>query len=64
MTPDEQSLLRSYAAGPRIWDAASLLPAVISLANQGLIEPCPGELRAAYQLTEQGRHALGELGQA
>lgn len=58
MTPDEARLLRSYADGPRIWDAASLLPVVHNLAGQGLIEPA--NERGAYQLTERGRQVLTE----
>lgn len=50
------NLLASYARGPRIWDAASLLPEVTELADAGLIEPVPGS--AAYQLTSAGRAEL------
>ena len=36
---ENTDLLRSYASGPRIWDAASLVPKVLDLADAGLIEP-------------------------
>jgi DNA-binding PadR family transcriptional regulator len=66
MTPDDQNLLRSYASGPRIWDAASIVPGVYRLEGQGLIEPAPPEddgsppSRGAYQLTAKGRRVLAE----
>jgi hypothetical protein len=50
------NLLRSYARGPRIWDAASLLPGVLELADAGLIEPVPDS--TAYQLTAAGQAEL------
>jgi hypothetical protein len=53
----EQRMLRSYEGGPRVWDAASLQPAVISLESQGLIERVRGNTNT-YQLTEKGRQAL------
>jgi hypothetical protein len=58
MTKDELSLLRSYASGPKIWDAVTLLPTVYALADQGLIEPVGDS--GAYQLTMAGREALRE----
>lgn len=59
MTPAELGLLRSYADGPRIWDAASLQRTVGALADKGLIEPVPDPERpGAYRLTGAGRQAL------
>jgi hypothetical protein len=61
MTPSELSLLRTYADGPLIWDAASLMHDVLSLADQGLIEPVPDPERpGVYQLTDAGRQVLNE----
>jgi hypothetical protein len=57
---DELRLLRSYASGPRIWDAASLMPAVFSLQEQGLTEPVPGN-DSAFRLTDAGRERLHQL---
>lgn len=55
----ELRLLRSYADGLRIWDAAALVPAVCSLQDQGLIEPDPDPGRQpACRLTEKGRQVL------
>ena|SRR5215471_378077 len=58
ITTDTQlRLLRTYADGPTIWDAASLAPIVLELADLGLTEPrSPGD--AAYQLTDLGRTVL------
>lgn len=55
LDPGELSLLRSYADGPRIWDAAAVLPEVLALYDRGLIEPAHG---AAFRLTGLGRQAL------
>lgn len=57
MAKSELELLRSYENGPRIWDAAALLPVVTSLWGQGLIEPRPGS-GGAYRLTEAGAARL------
>jgi len=53
-------LLRSYASGPKIWDATALMPEVATLADAGLIEPVPGS--AAYRLTDAGRAELEARG--
>jgi DNA-binding PadR family transcriptional regulator len=53
---NELDLLRSYESGPRIWDAAAILPGVYALETKGLIEPTGTS--GAYQLTEAGREAL------
>lgn len=50
-------LLQSYKNGPRIWDAAEIMPRVFDLAAQGLIEPVP-DRGGAYQLTSAGRKRL------
>jgi hypothetical protein len=50
-------LLRSYADGPRIWDAAGIMPRVWELAERGLIEPVP-DRGGAYQLTSKGERYL------
>lgn len=50
-------LLRSSADGPRIWDAAEIVPRVFELAGQGLIEPIP-DRGGAYQLTSKGQRYL------
>lgn len=60
MNKEEASLLRSYANGPRIWDASAILPGVWALAGKGLIEPVGDERAGVYQLTEAGREALEE----
>ncbi len=52
----ERDLLGTYAGGPRIWDAAALLPTVLGLESKGLIEPVPDS--AAYRLTDAGRSEL------
>jgi hypothetical protein len=52
----ELELLRSYAKGPRIWDAVAVLPSVYALADRGLIEPSGNS--GAYRLTDAGRKAL------
>lgn len=57
----DMELLRSYVSGPKIWDAASLLPSVYSLEDQGLIEMVGNSL--LYQLTGAGRKALREAGE-
>ena len=53
-----KDMLHSYASGPRIWDAASLVSEVAALAGAGLIEPVPDS--AAYRLTDAGRAELRE----
>lgn len=66
ITEDDLGLLRSYASGPRIWDAAALMPAVWRLRDQGLIEPAtPADddsppSRGACQLTGKGRQVLAD----
>lgn len=61
---DDLAFLRSYADGPRIWDASALAPRVFGLAARGLIEPAPeyddGTPASAfrYRLTEAGRQLL------
>lgn len=55
MTEDELALLRSYEKGPRIWDAASIVPAVYALKEKGLIKSEDGY---RYQLTGAGRREL------
>jgi len=57
MTDRELDLLRSYEDGPRIWDAAVLMPLVHSLHEQGLIEPHQ-DRPGVYQITQAGREAL------
>jgi DNA-binding PadR family transcriptional regulator len=59
MDENELRLLGSYADGPKIWDAAILVPTVFSLADQGLIEPHQ-DRSGVYQLTERGRQVLAE----
>jgi DNA-binding PadR family transcriptional regulator len=56
-SPDELQLLASYADGPRIWDAASLFPTVMSLHDRGLIEPVTQD-GVAFRLTDAGRARL------
>ncbi len=56
MNADDLRLLRSYANGPRIWDAAEILPRVHRLMDVGLIEPRFES--NACQLTDKGRDAL------
>jgi hypothetical protein len=66
LNPEDMDLLRSYANGPRIWDATAIVPAVFRLHGQGLIEPAPpaedGSARSTYcyQLTDAGRQVLGQ----
>lgn len=57
LTGGELSMLRSFAAGPRIWDAVSLQPQVTVLSELGLIEPAVP--RNSYRLTQAGRQVLG-----
>jgi DNA-binding PadR family transcriptional regulator len=59
LTMDELELLRSYENGPRIWDAASIVPEVWALEKKGLIEQFDPEDGRKYRLTEAGRAALG-----
>lgn len=59
VTEHELLLLRSYENGPRIWDAAAIVPEVFALADKGLIEPVDMNGRR-YQLTEAGRGELAE----
>lgn len=59
VTPDELDMLRSYADGPRIWDAASLVPTVTALVDKKLIRAChrwAGD--KACELTDLGREVL------
>jgi len=66
ITEDELRLLRSYADGPRTWDAAELMPAVLRLQDLGLTEPAPPAddgsppSRGACQLTDKGRQVLAK----
>ena len=66
ITRNELDMLRSYASGPRIWDAAELMPALWKL--QDLIEPAPPAedgsppSRGVRQLTAKGRQVLAETG--
>jgi hypothetical protein len=53
---EELRLLRTYADGPRIWDAASVFAIVCRLDGKGLLVPS-GE-NGAYALTDKGRAAL------
>lgn len=46
------NLLRSYEKGPKIWDAASILPDVYRLAERGLITPLGSS--GAHRLTDAG----------
>jgi hypothetical protein len=55
MTPEELRLLKSYQAGPRIWDATAILPHVYALEVKGLIEP---DDSGTYHLTDSGRKVL------
>jgi DNA-binding PadR family transcriptional regulator len=55
---DELELLRSYENGPRIWDAAAVVPEVWALEKKGLIEKFDPEDGRRYRLTEAGRAAL------
>lgn len=56
LPPDEARLLRTYADGPRIWDAAAVFEVVMRLSDKGLI--APSGLSGAYALTAAGRQAL------
>jgi len=60
ISADDLRLLRSYRKGPRIWDAADILPRVWELAGRGLIEQVPDSL--AYRLTNAGRAELRQEG--
>lgn len=60
MTGRELELLRSYASGPKIWDATAILPDVYALVAKKLIEPA-GQDGFLYQLTDAGRAALEEV---
>jgi hypothetical protein len=66
ITENELNLLRSYANGPWIWDAAALIPEVCKLQDLGLIEPAPPAddgsppSRGACQLTDKGRQVLAK----
>jgi len=68
ITGNELDMLRSYASGPRIWDAAELMPAVWKLQDLGLIEPAPPAedgsppSRGVRQLTAKGRQVLAGTG--
>lgn len=52
---NELRLLSTYAAGPRIWDAASIFALVVRLEEKGLLAPL-GDGR--YQLTAAGSQVL------
>lgn len=52
LSKEEAQLLGTYVKGPRIWDAAELLPVVHSLQDKGLIEP--GD-NGTYRITDAGR---------
>lgn len=58
LTREQRDLLGSYEGGPRIWDAASIVPTVFELTDMGLIETIHGQ--TARQLTELGRQVLAE----
>jgi hypothetical protein len=53
---EEARLLRSYADGPRVWDAAAVFEIVMRLADKGMI--ARSGLGGAYALTDAGRRAL------
>jgi DNA-binding PadR family transcriptional regulator len=53
---DEAQLLRTYANGPRIWDAASVFRVVVRLADKGLV--APADDHGVYALTDAGRNEL------
>jgi hypothetical protein len=53
---DEARLLRTYADGPRIWDAAPVFEVVLRLEDKGML--APSGLSGAYALTDAGRRAL------
>ncbi len=53
---EEARLLRTYADGPRIWDAASVFDVVLRLAEKGMLAPSGPS--GAYALTDEGRQAL------
>jgi hypothetical protein len=59
LAPPLELLLATYADGPRIWDAAVMVPGVFELERLGLIEPVPGR-GGAYQLTSAGQAELGD----
>lgn len=58
LTKADLSLLATYADGPRIWDATSLMAAVHRLLSLDLIEPVQGG--SALRLTTAGRAMLEE----
>jgi hypothetical protein len=58
LTKDALRLLRTYEQGPRIWDAAAILPVVWVLAGKGLIKPAGDS--GAYEITESGRRVLAD----
>jgi hypothetical protein len=60
LSEQELDMLRSYADGPRIWDAAVLVPVVFALADRGLTEPVHGR-SGVYQLTDRGREVLAAM---
>jgi len=60
LTDEQLGLLRTYADGPFIWDAASLRPLVHELRELGLIRPVPPEMRADG-LTELGSKVLAQM---
>lgn len=60
---DELRVLRTYANGPRIWDAASLFGIVTGLDARGLIAPA-GPQSNAFVITPAGRATLDASGGA
>jgi hypothetical protein len=75
ITPEDLDMLRSYESGhPRIWDAASLMPMVYNLIQEGLIVPVvpdnPNDPNSTYRIdinngkacviTEKGRQVLDD----
>jgi len=64
LTAEQDSLLRTYAGGPRIWDAANLWRTVCDLAAAQLITEvtrAEGAVRGGcYRLTPAGQQYLKE----
>jgi|SRR5215472_6877725 len=62
LTKNELDVLRSYASGPKIWDAASLQDNVSRLRDLGLIEPVPDPGRPGVsRITPAGRRVLDSI---
>jgi hypothetical protein len=59
LTAGQLRLLQSYADGPRIWDAASVMNTVYELRDLRLITPSP-DMRTD-ELTELGRQTLDQM---